>query len=89
MCSDNHCWRCGDPLPGTAEDRRALPYREQVFCETCRAVLAERDHHTEEWLRNVRAEMKSKQGVSAIIGKWPGDETDEEIEEALRGLRGG
>lgn len=25
----------------------------------------------------------SKGGVAAIMGKWPGDETDEEIEQAL------
>ena len=25
-------------------------------------------------------------GLGAIIGKWPGDETDEEIAEALQGL---
>jgi hypothetical protein len=29
----------------------------------------------------------SKTGLAAIIGKWPGDETDEEIEEALKALR--
>lgn len=28
-----------------------------------------------------------KSGLAAIIGKWPGDETDEEIEAALRALR--
>ena len=28
------------------------------------------------------------QGLAAIVGQWPGDETDEEIEDALRGLRG-
>jgi len=30
----------------------------------------------------------SKQGLAAIIGKWPGDETDEEIAAALRELHG-
>jgi hypothetical protein len=28
-----------------------------------------------------------KRGLAAIVGQWPGDETDEEIAEALRGLR--
>ena len=33
-----------------------------------------------------RKPQTSKAGLAAIIGKWPGDETDEEIEEALREL---
>ncbi|SIO40137.1 hypothetical protein SAMN05444166_4397 [Singulisphaera sp. GP187] len=27
-----------------------------------------------------------KQGVTAIIGQWPGDETDEQIEQAFRDI---
>lgn len=27
--------------------------------------------------------LKNKRGLAAIVGKWPGDETDEEIERAL------
>ncbi len=27
-----------------------------------------------------------KSGLAAIIGKWPGDETDEEVDAALREL---
>lgn len=33
-----------------------------------------------------RKPQTSRTGLAAIIGKWPGEETDEEIEEALRGL---
>lgn len=32
-------------------------------------------------------EPERKTGLAAIVGKWPGDETDEEIEEALQALR--
>jgi len=39
----------------------------------------------------IRAEMVRRPqtpttGLGAIIGQWPGDETDEEIAEGLRGL---
>jgi hypothetical protein len=37
-------------------------------------------------LRTALREQQHKRGMSAIIGKWPGDETDEEIERALREL---
>ena len=35
-------------------------------------------------LRKVLREQQDKKGVAAIFGKWPGEETDEEIERALR-----
>lgn len=37
-------------------------------------------------IRDVLREQPHKLGVAGIIGKWPGDETDEEIEQALREL---
>ena len=37
-------------------------------------------------LREVLREQQHKKGVSAIFGKWPGDETDEEVAEALKEL---
>lgn len=37
-------------------------------------------------VREIVREQSHKRGLAAIIGKWPGDETDEEIEEALREL---
>jgi hypothetical protein len=37
-------------------------------------------------LRDVLHEQKHKKGLAAIMGKWPGTETDEEIEQALREL---
>jgi hypothetical protein len=35
-------------------------------------------------VRQIVREQSYKKGVEAIFGKWPGDETDEEIEEALK-----
>jgi hypothetical protein len=37
-------------------------------------------------LRRVIQEQAHKKGIGAIMGMWPGDETDEEIERALRDL---
>ena len=37
-------------------------------------------------LRELFDEQKSKSGIRAIIGQWPGDETDEEILAALRDM---
>jgi hypothetical protein len=37
-------------------------------------------------VRQIVQEQQSKKGLSAIFGKWPGDETDEEIQQALREL---
>ncbi len=36
--------------------------------------------------RTLRRPQGPRSGLAAIIGQWPGDETDEEIEEALREL---
>jgi uncharacterized protein with NRDE domain len=35
-------------------------------------------------LREVLREQQHKKGVGAIFGKWPGDESDEQIAEAMR-----
>jgi antitoxin (DNA-binding transcriptional repressor) of toxin-antitoxin stability system len=37
-------------------------------------------------VQRATGEPAHKLGVGAIIGKWPGDETDEQIETALRRL---
>lgn len=37
-------------------------------------------------LRQVIRQQDHKRGAGAILGRWPGDETDEEIERALRDL---
>ena len=37
-------------------------------------------------LKEVLRGQQGKMGLGAIIGKWPGDETDEDIEEALKEL---
>ena len=38
-------------------------------------------------VRETFRDQQHKLGLAAIIGKWPGDETDEEIEQALKELR--
>jgi hypothetical protein len=37
-------------------------------------------------LRDVLRGQRHKAGVAAVFGKWPGDETDEQVEQALREL---
>jgi hypothetical protein len=36
--------------------------------------------------RQVREEQRAKGGLAAVLGKWPGDETDEEVQAALESL---
>ncbi len=35
-------------------------------------------------LREIELRQRRKRGIAAIIGRWPGDETDEQVEAALR-----
>lgn len=37
-------------------------------------------------LRDTVREQQHKMGIAAVIGKWPGDESDEQIEQALKEL---
>jgi hypothetical protein len=37
-------------------------------------------------LRETVRQQQHKLGVAALIGKWPGDETEEEIRQALQDL---
>jgi hypothetical protein len=37
-------------------------------------------------LRDVVRQQQHKMGIAAVIGKWPGEESDEEIEQALKEL---
>jgi hypothetical protein len=37
-------------------------------------------------LRDIMREQQHKRGIAAVIGKWPGEETDEEIHHALKEL---
>ncbi|NLF09369.1 MAG: hypothetical protein GX594_15525 [Pirellulaceae bacterium] len=37
-------------------------------------------------LRDVLREQQHKKGIAAIFGKWPGDETDQQIAEAMKEL---
>ena len=40
--------------------------------------------HVEVDVRSLARPNSQKNGIAAIFGKWPGDETDEQIEAALR-----
>lgn len=65
-----------------AEQLAALP---AIIRATVGEVLREQ-------LDALRAELEAEDaeptGLSAVVGKWPGNETDEEINEALAALRG-
>jgi hypothetical protein len=37
-------------------------------------------------LREALRDQQHKTGIAAVIGKWPGDESDEQIEQALKEL---
>ncbi len=54
--------------------------RDQFFSSVPKPRRARYD------LREVLREQQHKKGVSAIFGKWPGDETDEQIAQALKEL---
>lgn len=55
-------------------------------CSECLGRVAERRGFD---LAAVVAAQAHKGDVSAIMGKWPGDETDEEIAAALEAEKGG
>jgi DNA-binding transcriptional ArsR family regulator len=50
------------------------------------AELVRRREETEKALAELSAKHKGRNGFAEIYGKWPGDETDEEIEAALEEL---
>lgn len=45
---------------------------------------ADSDTGGEDLLEELHRTQGDKDGLAALVGKWPGDETDEEIKEALR-----
>jgi hypothetical protein len=63
-----------------AEDIRAASGDDTFFSQMPRATRRRMD------VREVLREQSHKRGVAAIIGKWPGDETDEQIAAALQDL---
>jgi len=50
---------------------------------------AQRERLRKDWIREVVASQQDKAGLSAIIGCWPGEETDEEFNTALTTFFGG
>ena len=43
----------------------------------------EREQSRKDWIREVVASQRTKAGLSAVIGRWPGEETEEEFNAAL------
>jgi hypothetical protein len=63
-----------------AEHVREATEKDQFFAKLPAPMRQKFD------LRHVLHEQRQKRGVAAIMGQWPGDETDEKIEQALREL---
>jgi hypothetical protein len=89
-----YTWAKKIGLPITLTDKQ----RRGIFAMLERAYLAgiaygrahpvppDRPLSPAEWGEQVFARPDAKAGLASIIGKWPGDETDAEIEAALRGV---
>jgi hypothetical protein len=43
----------------------------------------EREQSRKDWIREVVTSQQEKAGLSAVIGRWPGEETEEEFNTAL------
>ena len=44
---------------------------------------AEHEQSRRDWVREIVASQREKAGLSAVIGRWPGEETEEEFNAAL------
>jgi hypothetical protein len=71
------CLHCNPPTP--VEFTKALMAKTPEPTESAGQVL-------EEFSRNLHVHQDGTSGMAAIMGRWPGDETDEEIDEALKKL---
>lgn len=63
-----------------AHEVRKASEAERFFTTVPRPVSSRLD------MGRVLGEQSQKKGLAAVFGKWPGDETDEQIEQALREL---
>lgn len=63
-----------------AEEVTLTSGREELFSTIPRPVWKHFD------LREIVGEQQHKMGIAAVIGKWPGEESDDEIEQALKEL---
>jgi|GEM_PF-3043762 hypothetical protein len=59
----------------------ADPEREAQLLEEIQAL---RPEGVPQWVRDLRPENPG--GLASVVGKWPGDETDEEVAAALQEL---
>lgn len=71
----------GSPLRIEAEELRAAAATDTAFWSTL-----PRGARQEPSPADLRVRQGPRSGLAAIIGKWPGDESDEEIERALAAL---
>lgn len=70
-----YCWRC----------------HTELFCDAAGNPVARAMIPADETLAESIARQQAdpeKGGLAAVVGKWPGDESDAEIEEALAAMRG-
>jgi hypothetical protein len=88
----SYCWECLRARCEQAERERDAALAELAALKApkmgCKACEGRGQVWHDGWL--ICADCKGtgetpvKGGIAAIIGHWPGDETDEEINEALR-----
>ena len=90
---DNRVFYNGEPV-GTAEQyttqasNLAAAGQEVKPGENESAVFSRMPtpHHAKLDMSKLRKPQGPRSGIAAIMGKWPGDESDEEIELALKRL---
>ena len=70
----------GNPLRIDAEEMTSASEQGSFFSQLPKPTRKKFD------LRQVLREQQHKKGLSAIFGRWPGNETDEQIQEALQEL---
>lgn len=70
----------GNPLRIDAEEMMLASEKDQYFSQIPKPIRRKYD------LRQVLREQQHKKGLSAIFGKWPGNETDEQVQQALQEL---
>lgn len=61
----------------------AMPYLPKVLNNTRDEAIEWEKKQTR--IRELVGDGEPKRGLSALLGKWPGDETDEQIAAALKG----
>lgn len=62
---------------------KAVPALHHVICDRCNGAFPRATHRQFDQCPRCHPQQ-GPIGLAAIIGKWPGDETDEEIEAVLK-----